>query len=453
MKKLITSLVLLIAVISNCYAKDYHNVIIDGICYDLSDRYGEAEVMALPNDPSDEPKIFVTPEGYEKTDYSHYAGDVIIPSTVEYNGNIYNVTSIWGYAFYGCPDLTSVTFPSTLEFIADYAFWYCPKLKTISIPASVVDLDTEAFRYMVGLENYIVDSGNPKYSAADGLLYNKDKTRLRYFPATREGHFVIPETVTHISSYAFEGSNLTSINVPQTVTSLGVGVFQSSKLISVALNMGKSASGVYGIEAYTFRDCKNLKEISFSETVCYVKAEAFYGCTSLEKLVFPEGLAAVYEDAIWNCESLSYIDFPSTLKRLETQIFSESLKTVVCRALEPPLTYPQHGSYRGVTIYVPKESIERYSCDDYYTCNYYYAWDIQFSPATTILPLEDFVPPASPDNPDDGSSDVNELMGNVNIFNVYDITGRRILQTDNSDDLKKLTPGLYIINGKKYLIK
>ena len=39
------------------------------------------------------------------------------------------------------------------------------------------------------------------------------------------------------------------------------------------------------------------------------------------------------------------------------------------------------------------------------------------------------------------------------LINVYDLTGKRILQTKNSEELLNLSKGFYIINGKKVLVK
>lgn len=63
---------------------------------------------------------------YFPHDYDNdYAGDVIIPERVEYNGSTYPVTSITYDAFKDCPNLTSITIPNSITNIGSEAFYYC----------------------------------------------------------------------------------------------------------------------------------------------------------------------------------------------------------------------------------------------------------------------------------------------------------------------------------------
>ena len=48
---------------------------------------------------------------------SKYMGNVVIPSSVKYNGTTYSVTSIGPSAFSDCSDLTSITIPNSVTTI------------------------------------------------------------------------------------------------------------------------------------------------------------------------------------------------------------------------------------------------------------------------------------------------------------------------------------------------
>ena len=78
--------------------------------------------------------------------YSEKISNTIeIPSQVDINGVMYNVTEIAKYAFSACTGLTSITIPKTVTKIDSCAFQGCTGLTTISIPNSVSQIDQKAF--------------------------------------------------------------------------------------------------------------------------------------------------------------------------------------------------------------------------------------------------------------------------------------------------------------------
>ena len=69
--------------------------------------------------------------------YESKSGNLIIPSTISYNGTTYSVTSIGNDAFSCCSGLTSVTIPNSVTSIGNYAFYKCSGLTSIVSKATV----------------------------------------------------------------------------------------------------------------------------------------------------------------------------------------------------------------------------------------------------------------------------------------------------------------------------
>ena len=89
---------------------------------------------------------------------SDYSGFVVIPETVNYNGNTYSVTEIDSYAFWRCSTLTSVVIPSSIRTIGSCAFEGCTGLTSINMPNSVTTIGRKAFYRCSNLNSITVPS-------------------------------------------------------------------------------------------------------------------------------------------------------------------------------------------------------------------------------------------------------------------------------------------------------
>ena len=101
------------------------------------------------------------------------------------------------------------------------------KLQTVSFPASIAQLESSSLSSCSSLCQIFVDSENPYYSAENGVLYDKNKTSLIYYPAKRGlTEFTVPDGVQEISSYAFRyASGLRKVLLPESVETIGTGAF------------------------------------------------------------------------------------------------------------------------------------------------------------------------------------------------------------------------------------
>ena len=170
-----------------------------------------------------------------------------------------SVTSIGDNAFYNCSGLTGITIPDTVTSIGTNAFYGCSSLTSITIPNGVTSIGNSAFYGCSSLTTITVETANSNYSAENGVLYNKSKTKLIQYPSSKtDTTFTIPNGVTSIEAYAFYNCNsLTSITIPNSVTSIGSTVFSSCKnLASVTFGGTIPSSGFYSYAFYQFGDLR-----------------------------------------------------------------------------------------------------------------------------------------------------------------------------------------------------
>ncbi len=166
------------------------------------------------------------------------------------------LTSIGEMAFFNCSALTSVTIPNGVISIGNFAFGSCTGLTSITIPSSVTSIGVNVFYNCTGLTDITVDSNNSSFCSESGVLFNKDKTTLIYYPLGKnDSSYTIPDGVTVIEQYAFYcNSKLTSVTIPSGVTSIGEMAFREcSGLTSVIV-----PSSVTSIEYNAFWCCFNL---------------------------------------------------------------------------------------------------------------------------------------------------------------------------------------------------
>jgi len=247
-----------------------------------------------------------------------------------------SLTAIGSMAFNGCRNLQTVVIPSLVTTIGSSAFMYCSGLSSISIPASVTTIaSSSAFAYCKG--DVTVHDGNPNYSSADGVLFNKTKTVLIHCPASKTGNYNIPSTVTTLSDYAFANcTGLTSISIPTTITSIGYEAFyQCTKLTSLTLPPNLTL-----IESNTFTYCQKLTSIEIPSQVTRIGYGAFFDCRGLTSITIPISVTKIEGTAFAYCSGLTsiYVDSPSPVDLSTINEVFEGINKTTCRLYVPYMT-------------------------------------------------------------------------------------------------------------------
>ena len=258
------------------------------------------------------------------------------------------VTKIGSSAFENCSNLTSITIPNTVVTIQYDAFYNCSNLVSITIPESVFNLGNSVFYGCSKLTEINVASGNSNYLSEDGVLFNKAKTKLICYPASKASSaYTVPESVTTIDESAFYGcGNLKSVVIPNDVTSLGDGVFQNcASLESVTL-----PNSITYIPSAIFGGCTNLTSIELPNTVTFIGNSAFSG-SGLTTLEIPNSVTEISSYAFQDCKSLTSVIIPISVSDIGMNAFKGcSNATLNCEIGEKPDGWSDWWNYSNCTV-------------------------------------------------------------------------------------------------------
>ena len=222
-----------------------------------------------------------------------------------------SVTNISGYAFYGCSSLTSITIPKSVTSVGDNAFFSCTKLTNIT-----------------------VEKGNKKYDSrnnCNAIIETNSNTLIVGCKNT-----VIPNSVTSIGKNAFNGSDISSINIPNSVTSIASSAFSNTQWYNNQPNGVIYAGsvlyrykgtmpanthivikeGTKGIAESAFNSCSNLSSITIPNSVTNIGEWAFGSCSGLTSVTIPNSVTSIGSYAFSYCSGLTSITIPKSVSSI-----------------------------------------------------------------------------------------------------------------------------------------
>lgn len=145
-----------------------------------------------------------------------------------------------------------------------YAYCYFNReAVTIEIPASVTSFDNSCFMNYLKLESFTVEEGNTAFAVQNGILYDKDFTKIIEIPIHLTGTVTLPSTITQLGGLGnnpdFHNSYITEINISVTFEYMGRFAFyfpyrleriNYGGTMEQWIALGKHEEWIYGTENF-----------------------------------------------------------------------------------------------------------------------------------------------------------------------------------------------------------
>ena len=190
--------------------------------------------------------------------------------------------------------------------------------------------------------------------------------------------------------------------------------------------------GVTTIGSSAFSGCSSLTSVTIGNSVTTIGSGAFFSCSSLTSVTIGNSVTEIGYYAFSGCSSLTSVTITNSVTTIGYYAFSgcKNVKQITVEAVTPPEC--SINTFDGVNtkeckLFVPKNSIDAYKKAD--------GWKEFFliEGITTGI--------------------INNIYNKIENVDVYTIDGVKCLSKANVNEINALPKGVYIINGKKIIIK
>ena len=256
-----------------CISAKAYDFSVDGFYYEITDRAG----------------LFVSVVNGDLK----YSGDLIIPNTVDYDGNTYTVTEMGSSTFIDCLGLTSIVINDQIKTIPYYAFAGCSNLEKVTLGKKVERFGMRAFMNCTSLssinlnDNIVAFESGETFNGCRSLKKVIIGSNVRRMDGSEFYGCTSLETVEIHDGAKVIGNNsfiycesLKTIDIPNSVLSIGGSAFQGcSNLVSA-----KIGDNVQKIDYYEFCDCTRLEKVVIGAGMNKIGMRTFLGCNQLKSV-------------------------------------------------------------------------------------------------------------------------------------------------------------------------
>ena len=209
-----------------------------------------------------------------------------------------------------------------ITLIGDSAFSNCSNLQSIKLPNSIMEIGDQAFHDCTSMKGvYIIDIAawcNIKFNGyySNPLYYAHNL----YLNGELVKGLVIPDSITAINDYAFNGCTcMTIATISNSVTKIGVSAFyKCTGLTGITIT-----NSVTTIDMGALYGCTGLTSITIPNSVTKIGYSALYGCTGLTSITIPDSVTSIGGAAFANCTGLANATIGNGITTIGSSAFED----------------------------------------------------------------------------------------------------------------------------------
>lgn len=261
------------------------------------------------------------------------------------------VTELAPCLFWDNQVIEEVILPDTLVNISGDTFYNSSNLRKVNIPKNVKFMGNNPF---AGCPNIEVINESPYFNLVDGILYNRDFTRLIYYPISKkDDRYEIKEGCRILGKHSFYlCDNLKEVVIPSSIIKLENNPFSGCTRINLvnksdyyhiddSVIYDKDYSSVIGCLNSINTDCLVLKDV---KRIC---RNSFWNCKGIRKIVLPKTLESIGYNPFVSCSNIEFESKSENYMVYDNALYTADKSKLVC--------YP--AKYAIGDIYLPDEVI------------------------------------------------------------------------------------------------
>ncbi len=279
--------------------------------YRNADVWGQfSNIMPLPFDINEQGIYYLirgdSTVSISSNGYNSYSGTIVIPNSIDIEGEERNVTAIEPYAFANCTELRKVSMPNSVTEIGEYAF-AGSNVYQINLSKNITEIKNYTFMGSglgsITIPNKVTKIGDCAFWACS---YLHDA--------------VLPEGLESIGQAAFMSAGFDpgyfNINFPSSLRKIGDSAFMGSNIHNLTF-----PSSLDSIPPGTFSMCMKLQNVTIPNSVKHIGYQAFYSNNSLRSITIPNSVKSIDFSAFMWCHSLDTVIIGSGIERIENLAF------------------------------------------------------------------------------------------------------------------------------------